>query len=94
MKLPDVERRFAGLGLSLSAALSIDRNMAPRARLAGAATSSARVNVAPGDARRLLDAAEHAARGETLTLTPEETARYCETGELPERVTRWAASRD
>ena len=48
----------------------------------------------PEDKRRLLDAVEHAARGETLALTPEETARYCETGELPERVARWTASRD
>jgi hypothetical protein len=37
-------------------------------------------------------AGEHAARGETMKLTPEETARYCATGELPERVRRWTAS--
>ena len=40
---------------------------------------------APEDERRLLDAVEHAVRGETLALTLEETVRYCETGELPDR---------
>jgi len=52
------------------------------------------VKLAPEEERRLLDAVEHAAGGETIALTPEETARYCETGELPERVERWTASRD
>jgi hypothetical protein len=32
-------------------------------------------------------------RGETMALTAEEAERYYETGELPERVERWAASR-
>jgi hypothetical protein len=68
-------------------------SMAPRTRPTVAA-ASAQVKLAPEDERRLLAAVEHAARGETLALTAEETARYCETGELPERVARWTASRD
>jgi hypothetical protein len=67
--------------------------MAPRTRFTVAA-KSARVKLTPEDERRLLDTVEHAARAETLALTPEETARYCETGKLPERVARWTASRD
>jgi hypothetical protein len=52
-----------------------------------------RVKLAPDDERRLLEAVQHAADGESIALTPEETRAYCETGELPERVKRWAASR-
>jgi hypothetical protein len=68
-------------------------SMAPRTRPTVAA-ASAQVKLAPEDETRLLAAVEHAALGETLALTAEETARYCGTGELPERVTRWTASRD
>jgi hypothetical protein len=50
------------------------------------------VKLEPADEQHLLRAVEHAARGETMKLTPEETARYCATGELPERVRRWTAS--
>jgi hypothetical protein len=67
--------------------------MTPRARPVAVAAST-RVKLAAEDERRLLVAVEHAARGETLKLTPEETARYYATGELPERVERWAASRE
>jgi hypothetical protein len=81
------------LGPLFSAALSFAQSMAPRTRPAVAA-ASARVKLAPKDERHLLAAVEHAARGETLALTPEETVRYCETGELPERVARWTASHD
>jgi hypothetical protein len=56
--------------------------------------ASTRVKLVAEDERRLLVAVEHAARGETLKLTPEETERYYTTGELPERVERWAASRE
>jgi hypothetical protein len=37
---------------------------------------------------------EAAMRGETIALTREEAEHYYETGELPERVERWAASPD
>ena len=33
-------------------------------------------------------------RGETMALTATEAERYYETGELPERIERWAASRE
>jgi hypothetical protein len=41
------------------------------------------------EVRQALEAAE---RGETMALTAEETEQYLETGELPERIERWAAS--
>ncbi len=37
---------------------------------------------------------EQAARGEFADMTPEETERYLETGELPGRVERWLESYD
>ncbi len=37
---------------------------------------------------------EAAMRGETIALTREEAEHYYETGELPERGQRWAASPD
>jgi hypothetical protein len=37
---------------------------------------------------------EEAMRGEFVDLTAEETRRYIETGELPERVERWLDSYD
>jgi hypothetical protein len=65
--------------------------MTPRARSLPAAACE-RVKLDPADEPHLLRAVEHAARGETMKLTPEETAHYCATGELPERVRRWTAS--
>jgi hypothetical protein len=38
--------------------------------------------------RAALEAAE---RGETMALTAAETEQYLDTGELPERIERWAA---
>ena len=38
--------------------------------------------------------AEAALRGETIALTREEAEHYYKTGELPERVERWAESPD
>jgi type III secretory pathway component EscV len=37
---------------------------------------------------------EQAERGEFANMTPEETERYLETGELPEHVERWLESYD
>jgi hypothetical protein len=37
---------------------------------------------------------QEAMRGEFVDLTAEETRRYIETGELPERVERWLDSYD
>jgi hypothetical protein len=37
---------------------------------------------------------EEALRGEVADMSREETERYLETGELPERVQRWLASND
>ena len=38
--------------------------------------------------------AEQAERGELANMTPEETERYLETGELPEHVERWPEAYD
>jgi hypothetical protein len=43
-------------------------------------------------ARRVRASIEGAMRGEFVDLSPEETRRYGETGELPERVERWLDS--
>jgi hypothetical protein len=60
-----------------------------------------RPNVQPVEARLPPDVAaevragiEEAMRGEFVDLSAEETRRYIETGELPERVERWLASYD
>ena len=37
----------------------------------------------------MLEGIEAAERGEFVDLTDEETRRYIDTGELPERVKRW-----
>ena len=37
---------------------------------------------------------EASERGETMALTAAEAERYYETGQLPERIERWAASRE
>jgi hypothetical protein len=37
---------------------------------------------------------EEALRGEVADMTPEETRRYLETGQLPERVERWLDAYD
>ena len=42
------------------------------------------------DLRRSIDEAD---RGETIELTAEELDEACKTGDLPERVVRWAESR-
>jgi hypothetical protein len=45
------------------------------------------------DEERLVHAVQQAADGQTLALTEEEVRTYAETGVLPGRVERWAASR-
>jgi hypothetical protein len=50
-------------------------------------------DLSPEDEQRLVHAVQQAADGETIVLTEDETREYCETGVLPERVERWAASR-
>jgi hypothetical protein len=49
--------------------------------------------LSPEDEERLVHAAQQVVDGETIALTEDETRAYCETGVLPERVERWAASR-
>lgn len=50
--------------------------------------------VLPHDVTReaLQSIAEHD-RGESIELTPEELDQSCKTGEFPERIQRWIASR-
>jgi hypothetical protein len=43
--------------------------------------------------RELRRSMAQADRGETLEITAEELDEACKTGDLPERVVRWAASR-
>ena len=43
----------------------------------------------PDVARRVREGFAEAERGEFVDLSPEETDRYIDTGELPERVERW-----
>jgi hypothetical protein len=61
--------------------------MAPRAKLK-------LVQLSPGVEASVRIGAEQAERGEFATMTPEETERYLETGELPEHVERWLESYD
>jgi hypothetical protein len=42
----------------------------------------------------VLEGIEQADRGEFADMTPDETARYLETGVLPERVERWIDAYD
>ncbi len=65
--------------------------MAPRARPRPEPVETKLPSDVEGDVRAGIEAA---LRGETITLTREEAERYYETGELPERVERWAASSD
>ena len=48
----------------------------------------------PDVARRVREGFAEAERGEFVELSREETDRYIETGELPERVERWLDSYD
>jgi hypothetical protein len=41
------------------------------------------------NARRVREGIEAAERGEFVDLSDDETRRYLETGELPERIERW-----
>jgi hypothetical protein len=54
--------------------------MAPRSRLQAVEVEC------PANVR---EGIEQALRGEVADMTPEETERYLETGQLPERVQRW-----
>jgi hypothetical protein len=47
----------------------------------------------PQDDQRIRKGIAASERGEVFELTPEELKRMGETGELPERFERWAASR-
>jgi hypothetical protein len=46
-----------------------------------------------GELARARAGIEASERDEVVELTEEEAESYCETGVLPERVTKWAASR-
>jgi hypothetical protein len=61
--------------------------MAPRAR-------PEFVKLSPDVAAHLRSAIECSDRHGYADMSPEETDRYLETGELPERVKTWAASCD
>lgn len=51
------------------------------------------VKLPPEVEARVRAGIEASERGDVLELTPQEAEHYYKTGELPERVTRWAASR-
>ena len=65
--------------------------MAPRSR---AQLQPIAAKLSPEVAADVRAGAEAALRGETIALTHEEAEHYYETGELPERVERWAESPD
>jgi hypothetical protein len=48
----------------------------------------------PADELALLESIAEVARGETIELTEEEAEHFYATGELSERIERWAASRE
>jgi hypothetical protein len=50
-----------------------------------------KAKLSPENARRVREGIGEAQRGEDVDMTDEETDRYIETGELPERVDRWLA---
>jgi hypothetical protein len=52
------------------------------------------VKLRPEVEARVRAGGEVSERGDVLELTPHEAEHYYETGELPERVARWAASRE
>jgi hypothetical protein len=55
---------------------------------------SSEAKLSPENARRVREGIEQAERGEFADLSVEETRRYIETGELPERIERWLDSHD
>jgi hypothetical protein len=61
--------------------------MAPRAR-------PQLVKLSPEVEADVRAGAEQVERGDVADMTPEETRRYVETGELPEHVKTWLASYD
>jgi len=63
--------------------------IAPRSRPLPEPT---RAKLSPDVARRVRTSIERAMGGEFVDLSPEETRRYGETGELPERVERYLDS--
>ena len=65
--------------------------MAPRTRSQPAPIEA---RLSPENARRVREGIGQAERGEFADLTAEETRRYIETGELPERTERWLDSHD
>jgi hypothetical protein len=65
--------------------------MAPRSR---SALQPIVAKLPPEVAADVRAGAAAALRGETIALTREEADHYYETGELPERVERWAESPD
>jgi hypothetical protein len=64
----------------------MNKATAPRARPIPEASEA---RLSPANARRVREGIEQAERGEFADLTVEETRRYIETGELPERTERW-----
>jgi hypothetical protein len=76
---------FATLGERIHSA------MAPRTR---PLPEPVEAKLPPDVARRVRASVEGAMRGEFVDMSPEETRRYVETGELPERVERWLDSFD
>ena len=66
-------------------------SMAPRTR---PSVRPVRADLPPDVAADVRAGIEEAMRGEFVDLTAEETRRYIETGELPERVERWLDSSD
>ena len=79
--------------LAAVGAHSTIRCMAPRSRppLVGEPVEA---KLPPEVAQRVREGFTEAQRGEFVDLSPEETDRYIETGELPERVERWHDSYD
>jgi hypothetical protein len=59
---------------------------APRAR---PMPEPSEAKLSPANARRVREGIAQAERGEFADLTAEETRRYIETGELPQRTERW-----
>ncbi len=50
--------------------------------------------LSPENARRVCEGIGEAERGQHVDLSAEETRRYLDTGELPERIERWLDSYD
>jgi hypothetical protein len=66
--------------------------MVPRTRQNGPAPVACKL---PAAVERLLrEGIEASESDEAIALTPQEAEHYYATGELPERVERWAASRE